>query len=70
MGAPEPSMPEPVVRQARRGFLALSPPGAMFQIGASGDTPDEARLRFQEQYRMWEQVHGRGQGKARARASS
>lgn len=47
----------PVVRPARRGWLATCPVDAPFRIGVIGTDEAEARRLFAEELRAWAALH-------------
>jgi hypothetical protein len=53
-----------LVRRTGGGWLAVSGRGAMFKIGVTGPTEEEARERFRASYRRWQEIYEAGTGAA------
>lgn len=48
---------QPVVREGRSGWMAVSAPGSVLSVGVVGDTEEAARSRFQETLEAWCRLH-------------
>jgi hypothetical protein len=47
----------PVVWEGRSGWMAVSAPGSVLNVGVVGDTEEVARSRFQDALEAWCRLH-------------
>jgi hypothetical protein len=55
----------PVVHRTRHGWLAVTPMGYPYRIGALGHTADDARERFSVRLEVWRHLHERAEAQKR-----
>lgn len=46
----------PFLMRVRAGWLAVSEPGSPLRIGVQAETPEDARLQFQDSLRAWAEL--------------
>jgi hypothetical protein len=58
---------EPDLVEIVAGWLATTPRDHPYRIGVVGQSPDEARRRFEAAVAAWGELHARGTGEAQTR---
>lgn len=48
---------EPRIWHGRSGWLAVSEPGSVLNLGVVGETEDEVRQQFQDELEAWCRLH-------------